>query len=288
MKRFALLMGGFLFTAGIFLPQQSIAQPGNPDESVYSTDRVTAFRVRADFAMDLDEDLGWADTLNKAPAQLVDHPFRIRFEVESDTSFYRRQFSLQYSWNNRPWQYVEAQEFPYPSAASPPVSIVSCKAFFYGEEADDLIAVCWADGPQVVTDGDRFSLRMVDHLGRPLTGPMPEFLANVPKGHLGGTFVETPARIGPYENSKGDLYFIMEPTETDNVFMMVKSTDVGQSWFEVDADNRPKVSDLEGLGSVMSKDGVIHIAHQISEGVYRMKNRLCKQQILLSAPTAAW
>ncbi len=307
MKRFAMLMGGFLFTAGIFMSQQSIAQPGNPDEYVYSTDRVTAFRVRADFAMDLDEDLGWAEALNKAPAQLVDHPFRIRFEVESDTSFYRRQYNLQYRWNNGPWTYVEAHEFPYESATSPTMSIVSCHAFFLGEEADDLIAVSekpanpgagislspatpgwfphpktgasaewefalvirrWADGPQVVTDGDRFSLRMVDHLGRLLTGPMPEFLVNVPKGHLGGTFVETPARIGPYENSKGDLYFIMEPTETDNVFMMVKSTDGGQSWFEVDADNRPKVSDLEGLGSVMSKDGVIHIAHQISEGVY--------------------
>ena len=50
--------------------------------------------------------------------------------------------------------------------------------------------------------------------------------------------------------------------------MMVKSTDGGQSWFEMDAKNRPRISDLEGLGSVMSKDGVIHIVHQISEGVY--------------------
>jgi hypothetical protein len=277
------------------------------NETVYSTDRLTAFRMRAGFDIELDEDYGWGDSVNIATSQTVDTPFRIRFEVESDTSFYRRQFSLQYSWNNRPWQYVEAHEFPYPSAASPPVSIVSCRAFFYGEEADDLIAVStkpansgagitlapttpgwfpepekgasvewefalvirrWADGPQVVTDGDRFALRLIDHLGRPLPGPMPEFLVNVPKGHLGGTFVETPARIGPFENSKGELYFIMEPTETDNVFMMVKSIDGGQTWFEVDADNRPKVSDLEGLGSVMSIDGIIHIAHQISEGVY--------------------
>ncbi len=274
---------------------------------VNSTDRVTAFLVRADFAMDLDEDLGWAAVLNEAPPQTVDNPFRIRFEVESDTTFYRRQYSLQYSWNNESWTYIDAHEFPYPSAASPTMSIVSCKAFFLGEDADNLIAVSkkpanpgagislspvtpgwfpnpktgasaewefalvirrWADGPQLVKDGARFSLRMVDHLGRPLAGPMPEFSVNVPKGHLGGTFVETPARIGPYENSKGELYFIMEPTETDNVFMMVKSTDGGHSWFEVDAENRPKVSDLEGVGSVMSKDGVIHIAHQISEGVY--------------------
>jgi len=272
-----------------------------------STDRVTAFRVRADFAMDLDEDLGWAAALNEAPAQTVDNPFRIRFEVETDTSFYRRQYSLQYRWNDQPWNYVDAHEFPYPSEKSPTLSIVSCEAFFLGEEADDLIAVSkkpategagislspvtpgwlpepktgasaewefavvirrWADGPQLVKDGDRFSIRMVDQFERPLAGPMPEFLVNVPKGHLGGTFVETPAHIGPYENSKGELYFIMEPTETDNVFMMVKSTDGGQSWFEVDAENRPQISDLEGLGSVMSKDGIIHIVHQISEGVY--------------------
>jgi hypothetical protein len=272
-----------------------------------STDRVTAFRVRADFTMDLDEDLGWGASLNEAPTQTVDNPFRIRFEVESDTTFYRRQYSLQYRWNNGAWTYIEAQEFPYPSASSPTVSTVSCEAFFLGEEADDLIAVSkkpanqgagislspvtpgwfpepntgasaewefalvirrWADGPQLVKDGDRFSIRMVDHLGQALSGPMPEFTVTVPNGHLGGTFVETPARIGPYENSKGELYFIVEPTETDNVFMMVKSTDGGQSWFEVDADNRPQISDLEGLGSVMSKDGIIHIAHQISEGVY--------------------
>ncbi|MDQ1296803.1 MAG: hypothetical protein QG611_782, partial [Bacteroidota bacterium] len=69
-------------------------------------------------------------------------------------------------------------------------------------------------------------------------------------------------------NSNGDLYFIMEPTETNNLFMMVKSTDGGKSWFEVDPDNRPQENDLEGVGSVMTKDGVIHIVHQVSKAVY--------------------
>ena len=131
-----------------------------------------------------------------------------------------------------------------------------------------LVVRRWSDGPQLVRDGDRFSLRIVDHMGRPLAGPVPEFSVNVPEGHLGGTFVETPARIGPYENNKGELYFIMEPTETDNIFMMVKSTDGGQSWFEADAENRPQISDLEGVGSVLSADGIIHIVHEISEAVY--------------------
>jgi hypothetical protein len=305
-KSILTLLGIILFTVSVFLSCQSVTQSGETDEA-NSTDRVSAFRVRSDFDMDLDEDLGWATDINSAPSQIVDSPFRIRFEVETDASVYRRQYSLQYRWNDGSWMYIDSHEFPYESSASPTMSIVGCDAFYYGEEADDLIAVSkmpanpgagiqlapttpgwfpepesgasaewefalvirrWADGPQLVKDGDRFSLRMVDHLGRPLSGPMPEFSVNVPKGHLGGTFVETPARIGPYENSNGDLYFIMEPTETDNVFMMVKSVDGGQSWFEVDEENRPQISDLEGLGSVMTEDGIIHIVHQISEGVY--------------------
>ncbi|MDZ7808023.1 MAG: hypothetical protein U5K71_13030 [Gracilimonas sp.] len=297
---------GFLLIAIVPISKQASAQTSEI-YNTNSTDHVSAFRVRSDFDIEIDEDRGWAAEVNIAPSLTVDSPFRIRFEVESDTSIYRRQYSLQYRWNNETWNYVEAQEFPYESAASPTVSIVSCKAFFFGEEADNLITISekpanpgagislspttpgwlpepqsgasaewefalvirrWADGPQLVRDGDQISLRMVDRLGRPLTGPIPKFSVNVPKYHLGGTFVETPARIGPYENNKGELYFIMEPTETDNVFMMVKSTDGGQSWFEMDAENRPRISDLEGLGSVMSEDGIIHIVHQISEGVY--------------------
>lgn len=306
MKGLHRILGIYLTITGVFL-SSGVGAQSSESEFLYSTDRITSFRVRSDFDIDLDEDLGWADSINKAPAQKVDSPFRIRFEVESDTTFYRRQYNLQYSLNRGTWTYIDAHDFPYPSSASPPVSIVACKAFFYGEEADDLIAVSekpanagagvslapttpgwypepkagasaewefslvirrWADGPQLVRDGDIISLRMVDHLGYPLKGPIPEFSVIVPEYHLGGTFVETPARIGPYESSRGELYFIMEPTETDNVFMMVKSSDNGRSWFEVGAEKRPQLSDLEGVGSVMSNDGIIHIVHQVSEGVY--------------------
>ncbi len=272
-----------------------------------ASDRVTAFRVRSDFRADLDEDFGWAAPVNEAPSQTVDSPFRIRFEVENGPAEGRRQYSLQYRWNDRPWVYMDAHEFPYPSAASPPASIVGCEAFFYGEEADDLISVSnlpaapgagiclapttpgwspdpesgasaewewavvvrrWADGPGLVRDGDRFALRLVDHRGTPLPGPLPEFTIHVPAGHLGGTFVETPSRIGPWESSNGELYFIMEPTETDNVFMMVKSGDGGASWFEVDPEHRPGTGDLEGVGSILSKDGIIHIVQQTSDAVF--------------------
>ncbi len=272
-----------------------------------SGDSITAFRFRSDYNSALNANTGWDAATNMAPNQTVDTPFRLRFEVESDTGTFRRQYSLQYKWNDNPWRYVEAHEFPYPSAATPPMSIIGCKAFFYGEAAGDLLDISalpsasgagitlapttpgwiprsprgetaefewalvvrrWADGPELVKDGDIFSIRMVNHNGLPLPGQQPEFTVNVPTRHLGGTFVETPARIGPFENSQGHLYFIMEPTETDNRFMMLKSTDYGDSWFEVDAENRPAAGDLEGVGAVMSPEGIIHIVHQKGRDVY--------------------
>ncbi|MFW5710086.1 MAG: hypothetical protein ACOCXW_01305 [Bacteroidota bacterium] len=270
-------------------------------------DSVTAFRFRSDFNAKIDANTGWAAGINKVIKQSVDQPFRVRFEIESDSSIYRRQYSLQYKWNDGPWSYAEAHEFPYPSMETPPLSIVGCDAYFYGEEAGNLIPNSklpanrgagvslapttpgwvphpangasaewewalvvrhWADGPSVIKDGDTFSIRMVDHKGLPLPGIKPEFKVSVPSYHLGGTFVETPARIGSFEDRLGHLYFIMEPTETNNCFMMLKSMDHGKSWIEVDPDNRPRANDLEGVGAVMSSEGIIHLVHQKSEEVY--------------------
>lgn len=271
-----------------------------------SPDKVTAFRFRADFTEDLDEDAGWAADVNVAPVQTVDTPFRVRFETETDGSENMRQYSLQYRINGSNWIYMEAEEFPYESTNSPIASIVSCENIFVGEEAEDLLNVSkftstpgagialspvtprwmphgngkesaewewavvirhWSDGPTQVKDGDRISFRMTDQYGEPLAGLVPEFTVTVPEYHLGGTFVETPARIGPWETAEGLLYFIMEPTETDNVFMMVKSSDGGKTWTEVDGNNRPSIGDLEGVGSVMTDDGIIHIVHQTSDEV---------------------
>lgn len=270
-------------------------------------DEVTAFRIRSDFQIDLDENEGWAAGINQEASVSVDTPFRIRFEVEAAPHRGRRQYSLQYRWNDAPWTYVQAQEFPYPSSATPPTSIVGSDAFFNGEFAEDLIPVSslpaspgagvalapttpgwtphaptrssaewefalvvrhWSDGPKVVSDGDQFSFRLVNQLGQILPGPNAQLTLHVPEYHLGGTFVETPARIGPWESSTGELYFIMEPTETDNLFMMVKSVDGGKSWFEVDAEHRPGADDLEGVGSFYDDHGIIHIVHQTSDTVF--------------------
>ncbi|MFC7499228.1 hypothetical protein ACFQRC_08340 [Enterovirga sp. GCM10030262] len=124
-----------------------------------------------------------------------------------------------------------------------------------------------ADGPAVNEAGDHFEFRMVDSAGEAVpAGPVAKVRLSVPAGHLGGTFVETPGRIGPWQATNGDLYFIMEPTETDNKFMMMKSADGGRSWSEVDGANRPDTRDLESVDGRQVGDR-IHIIHQVTHSV---------------------
>jgi hypothetical protein len=130
-----------------------------------------------------------------------------------------------------------------------------------------LVVRFYADGPVTNADGDRFELRMADGDGEPLTGQRVATVhLRVPEGHLGGTFIETPGRIGPLRASNGDLYFMMEPAESENLFMMVKSTDGGRSWHEVDGSNRPSTDDLESVDARLVGD-TIHIVHQITESL---------------------
>ena len=186
-------------------------------------------------------------------------------------------------------------------ARSPRVSIVSCPAFENGEATTHLLSASttpfqpgagvelteqtlpwsggnahseyewalvvrrFADGAVTNEEGDTFEFRMATADGNPLnSGPNPVLKLTVPPGHLGGTFVEAPGRIGPWKASNGDLYFIMEPTETDNLFMMVKSTDNGLTWQEVDAANRPETNDLEAVDGRQIGD-TLYILHQVTK-----------------------
>ena len=123
----------------------------------------------------------------------------------------------------------------------------------------------FADGAVSNETGDTFELRMTGASGEAIgIGPNPVLTLEVPPGHLGGTFVETPGRIGPWQARNGDLYFIMEPAESDNLFMMVKSSDGGRTWLEVDGANRPQTGDLESVDGRQSGP-TIHILHQVTE-----------------------
>ena len=125
----------------------------------------------------------------------------------------------------------------------------------------------YADGGLTTEDGDTFSFRMVNTAGIPVSANAhPTVTASVPPRLLAGTFPETPGRLGPWEASNGDLYFLMEPAETYNVLMAVRSADGGATWAEVDGDNRPATGDLEGFASAQH-GGTLHLLHQIDKAV---------------------
>jgi hypothetical protein len=137
-----------------------------------------------------------------------------------------------------------------------------------GEWAFPIVIRRFSDGAALNESGDRFDYRLVDLESDALAS---ESVASVslavPDRHLGGTFAETPMRLGPWQADNGDLYFPMEPSETWNRLMMVKSADGGRSWREVDGANRPDTGDLEGFASILAGDR-IHMLHQTSDDVW--------------------
>ncbi len=215
-------------------------------------------------------------------------------------------FQLQYRRNAGDWLDVEAHDFPYADdddAETPRVSIVGSEVYENGSATTDVLSgsaapfragsgisladrtASWAgagshgefewalvvrrfaDGAVTNEQDDTFEFRMVAAGGAVLESSVnPVLRLAIAPGHLGGTYVETPGRIGPWQASNGHLYFIMEPAETDNVFMMVKSTDHGRTWREVDAANRPATDDLESVDARLVGD-TIHIIHQVTESV---------------------
>jgi hypothetical protein len=221
----------------------------------------------------------------------------LELEVEPGAAIPSSPFGFQVPADNA----VEFQDFAVAGEArTPRVSIVSCPAYQHGAETTDLLTGSsarfqpgagissaertpsssaagahaefewalvirrYADGAVANEEGDTFELRMVDTGGTAFDGSRnPVLRLTIPPGHVGGTFVETPGGIGPFQAGNGDLYFIMEPAETNNVFMMIKSTDNGATWREVDGANRPETNDLESVDARQVKD-TIHIIHQVT------------------------
>jgi hypothetical protein len=280
------------------------AVPEAPAAAPTSALQLLTHRFRSDFAAALNADTGWAAPADAPAALHYDEPFRLRVQVRATGATPDGQvMSLQYRWLGGPWRAVGVAKFPYPSLASPLISITSTDAYADGEETERLLgdpaldwnegaglslaaatpvwrgrddAVEWewplvvrrfSDGPTFAEDGSDIELRLVDGQGLPLAGPPMKLQATATPGHLGGTFIETPARLGPYQTDDGTLYFFMEPTETDNRFMAVMSTDFGKSWREVDGASRPRANDLEGVASVRT-GSTVHLIHQVTHEVF--------------------
>jgi hypothetical protein len=289
-----------LLSVGCTSPADPIAEKG-----ISSSLDWLAFRSRSDASAGLNADTGWAAPENAAADLLYDQPFRFRVQVRaSETPPEGHLLSLQYRHQGQAWLPAGFAGFPYPDFATPVLSVISTNVYANGEETERLLgsadtewddgaglnavastpvwragndALEWewplvirrfSDGPTFAEDGSVFELRVVDGYGRPLAGQAAaELRLSAPPGHLGGTFIETPGRIGPYQSEEGHLYFFMEPSETDNRFMAIKSTDFGQSWRETDAAGRPAADDLESVASVRTGN-TIHLIHQVSREVF--------------------
>lgn len=255
------------------------------------------FRIRSNAGVPLNADVGWAADLNNAATIDAEVPFRIRFEVEeTDAGSFEGRFKLQ--WRKGVGAWMNAQDYDPPNAsATEAVGIIESDQYVDGEETSDLLGASSArfvagtgeednstaqyalsnehteiewtivihtfyDNAAQNVGGDTFEFRVVHADGTAFQGPYnnPKITLNIPRGLIGGTYVENPNRIGPFADANGNLYAIIEPSETFNRFMVVKSADGGATWAEADGAHRPETNDLEGVDAVQVGD-TLHISH---------------------------
>lgn len=242
------------------------------------------FAIRSDDTQGLNSSL---TGLNVDSAIDLETRFRIRFElVESNGTNFNGTIKLQYNINSGGWndvlttpldwstrtntglvEAVDSKQYADADATTD-ILIGSSAPFIAGEgvENDNLASVgpihgehteiefCLllhriADGPVFLNDGDTIQFRMVQSDNTLLDAYIntPTVTVNYPAGLIGGCYIENPGNIGPFLDGNDNLYFVVEPTETDNQMLMMKSTDSGDTWSEVDGANRPSTADLEGV-----------------------------------------
>jgi hypothetical protein len=271
------------------------------------------FRIRSDDSQALNADTGWEAALDAHANMEAQKKFRIRFEIE-DARGRGQSLKLQYNKNGIGWKDAEAypDNDPNNAPATPEVWVVTSAQYKDGDQTTDLLSGSAApfvrgrgketpvtggmrlrgrhtevefaiviptfhDGARQNKTGDTFDFRLAPADNTPVSGASanPRITLTVPAGLIGGTYVESPNRIGPFKDGGGNLYAILEPAETDNVFMVIKSADGGRTWTEQDGGNRPDTDDLESVDAVLAGDE-LHIVHhagrRVVYHVFRVSN----------------
>lgn len=262
------------------------------------------FRIRSDDSQALNADGGWQAALDANAAMEAQKKFRIRFEIE-DARAGGQRYKLQYRKNGNGWKDALAYPDDDPNSApsTPEVWVVTSARYDDGDRTTDLLSGSAApfvrgrgkethvtgslrlrgrhtevefaiviptfhDGARQNKTGDTFEFRLARPDNTAVSGAFtnPEITLMVPPGLIGGTYVESPNRIGPFRDGNGSLYAILEPAETDNVFMVIKSADGGRTWTEQDGANRPDTNDLESVDAVLAGDE-LHIVHHEGNAV---------------------
>ena len=124
------------------------------------------------------------------------------------------------------------------------------------------------DGPTQNVEDDTLEFRVVEGDGTVFGGTYvnPVITVTETAGYIGGTYPETPCKIGPYVDANGNIYVLIEPAESQNDPIMIKSTDGGDTWREKDGAGRPTTNDVEGVDIVKVTD-TLHILHQEGSSV---------------------
>jgi len=260
------------------------------------------YRIRSGDAYGLNVDNGWAAGLDTGATIGTGIRFRVRFEVEEVNGVsttvtlklqYRRNagswYDLIVPGNNgaTPIMIVDSAQYTDGDATTNVLS-GSSKSFVAGtgEEDNTVGSVTLANehteieftlmlqnffgsgGAHYQTvQNDVFELRLVESDNTALDSyTYPTITLDVTDYYIGGTYVEAPVRIGPFCDGNGNLYTLIEPyATTTTVMIMIKSTDGGKTWAEVDGANNPTYGDLESI-DIVQEGTTLHIAHQPSTG----------------------
>jgi hypothetical protein len=265
------------------------------------------FRIRSGDAVGLNVDSGWAAALDTNASIDAETNFRIRFEVEELNNVARggagEQFYLQWRKNGGPWSQILAPGFPS-ATSTPAVAVIESAQYAHLDATTNLLAgsgktfqagigsetgvtntlsgfqnehtefeFClrirrFYDGGRNDA-GDVFEFRLVVQTDVPFAGTyvLPAVTLTIPAGLIGGTLVETPSKVGPFKDGNGNLYYLHERAETNNVWLVSKSTDGGDTWVDVDTVNRPTKGDLEAVDAVLENDR-LYILHCQSPAVW--------------------
>lgn len=130
------------------------------------------------------------------------------------------------------------------------------------------------DGMTQNVAGDVLDFRMVESTGTLYSSyaTFPRITITETDYYIGGCFVETPANV-VCANADGDIYHLVEPSESLNICMMIKSSDGGKTWREMDGGNRPVTPDIEAADFFVDGD-TIHVGIQHNNDAYYHRFRM--------------
>ncbi|MGW8177849.1 MAG: hypothetical protein ACWGQW_03530 [bacterium] len=296
----AVILGSVSVTPGSV---SAIASSIDPVVLAGGTYNQPHFRIRSDDSVGLNVDSGWAANLDTNATIEAGRAFRVRFEVEEPAGLGSAQtFKLQYRLNAGSWADVATQSSATSvtpiigvlsnqyanNAATTDILSGSSEAFDTGAGLEDdtvtnsltidnehteieicLMMVGFYDGYNQLADNDTIELRLTEGDGTEFASyTIPTITVSVPDYYIGGCYIESPVHAGPLCDGNGNLYFIMELSSVENTCVMLKSTDGGKSWAEIDGSNRPSTTDFEAGEAVLDGDEIHIVQHKGSSVVY--------------------